>query len=1804
MASSSIGGNAKSDTSRRPPAIKNPLLSSQLTGLTLDDFAPVAVLPPAAPLPPIVREPPEATGHPKPVIFSSQQAETGAIPELPQDTDSFSEIDLSVTSDPQSNTRPPTATEYNPLQDLEESDSLRGGGGDRQGTDDGSGPSSYFQQTSTLTAQFAAQLPTVASTVFSTFSRVIKGSSPVPTANGDHQPLAPPPSSVGYGFGAQQEFQNTIYPPPPSAAVAAASSFGALASIAASEQAYPSGIGNEHQLTAQVASEPPPPPPTFYNPEQVKTVAATAVQPPPSSAAIGTAAPSNSYRLGGSKKKTYAHIPGLSTTAPSAQQPFNAQNVATPPISYAVPPVADVAAPAPPPISYAVPPVADVAAPAPPSLDVRPLPVEAPPTKGKPSLFGYQLPTNLLEKLPKPSFVGEKRDESVVAAPPSAVVGSIADQFADQSFTSGSVGSFAPPAAVPFFAPAAAPPPSAVVGSIADQSLASGPVGSFAPPAAVPFFAAAAAAAASPPPVFAGTSAQSSIDSFPAISQPQVAEQQLQQQQLQSAVPPFVAPAPPPSTQAGPPPTFYAPGQIPSVPVAPIASNASKNPYSSARRAPGVGPYKNPLAPVSAPSSGPFFLPNQLPPSAVTQSTAPPSAFIPPAVAAPAAAAAALPPLPPSQAPAPVSIFNPVASTVNLKDTEQSNQKASEDTTTATQQNVPAFFNPATAPVGIGLPRGSTNLFNVAEVRNDSEETLNQPPPPVVPFVPSQYDQLPNSQPILAQSDHGKHLTSAAEQSSISADQFTVPSASKPESIANVYQEESSNHVLPPVAEFNSFFDTTPAEKDTVSTGIKTIVDGRSKSSENVLSPPPRPNSNLSEPATIFPGAVPPAGIFLSENIASSGLIQTSNTEQQRWPVPDSNANSISSFFALPQPLSTTGGLPETTKQAAPEVNGNFWSNKPPHSFDALAQKPKPPSEEPCPVINPSDFFNSNSTAISTQDANSGNSINTGQQVSSVPLFNFFGRPAPTAPAVPAATSEVVQQQPAPPPVTPPLLVPEDQADGSKVRSPNDTTESEQEEQRFVGVVNEPIFSSDNLFDFKSSAYQEGGTDYRREQRSSEEQGNGLGLDRSTTDSMAALARTSVGAPDTTMTTTTAPSVAESTTNIAYRPTYNHWFYRREVEGKVIWSPFTMADSMALEDGLTLETSRSDAQKESSPPVIVHTDGGRYDVSIRDRTRTPVYWKGTANEVRRCSWFYKNVDSRFVPYEEEVADLLESVYKEAATTGEWHRRVTIPNGETVVFHGPSVIVHFLQTQNPDTWGSGSSPVPSTTNRPRVVKRGIDEFNIDDDEPEKIDHLMFMVHGIGEACDLRFRRVEEVVDEFRSISAQLVQSHYRSAFDRSEIGRVEILPISWHDDLHSEESGVDEKLKSITLDSIPKLRHFTNDTLLDVLFYTSPMFCQSIIDAVGNSLNRLYTLFCQRNPSFAGGVSLAGHSLGSLILFDLLCHQKTDQKPVETENSENPDADSVPPLASHVSTVHHRPLVRKCSQQINYEVGPAGTGQPYITYPQLLFRPKKFFALGSPIGMFVTIRGIDALGLNFALPTCDGFFNIFHPYDPVAYRIEALVNPELSSLRPVLIPHHKGRKRMHLELKETMVRVGNDLKQRVSDVFRNTLDTVYALTALNTSRPDPKAIEKEVDKVLQDQLKFETTGSTANLTSSGSDVDSGETSLPLGRLNQSRRVDYVLQEAPFEFINEYLFALTSHVCYWDSEDTMLFLMKEIYSTLGVQADIQVPQQSMTIERPTATTSPTPSNCSLSNNNSYNLYPQPSTSAAPPSGSGNR
>ncbi|XP_045783593.1 uncharacterized protein LOC123879738 isoform X2 [Maniola jurtina] len=586
-------------------------------------------------------------------------------------------------------------------------------------------------------------------------------------------------------------------------------------------------------------------------------------------------------------------------------------------------------------------------------------------------------------------------------------------------------------------------------------------------------------------------------------------------------------------------------------------------------------------------------------------------------------------------------------------------------------------------------------------------------------------------------------------------------------------------------------------------------------------------------------------------------------------------------------------------------------------------------------------------------------------------------------------------------------------------------------------------------------------------------------------------------------------SMTEHRTSSDYEPLKYHWFYRKELEDKSIWRGFSAGDSKALEDAYNSPDLNKD--------TVVATDGGRYDVNVMARTRTAVYWTEKPTNVMRCSWFYKGTAvPRYVPYTESTAEKLEEMYRHSVTTGEWHRRLMLPNDEMVVMHGPTVMVHFLQAST-----DAFSATPQSM-RQRVV-RGCVESEIEDTEPSSIDHLLLMCHGVGSACDMRFRSVEEVVDDFRSTSLQLVQSHYKNSYDSGLVGRVEVLPISWHSSLHSGETGVDTRLAAVTLESIPRLRNFTNDTLLDVLFYTSPVFCQTIIDTVCSELNRIYALFKKRNPDYEGGISLGGHSLGSVILYDLLCHQmpKGTERPVSTDKQ--------------------------------YVTGTAGTGQPCVKYPCLHFCPDALYALGSPIAIFECIRGVQTLGQEFCLPTCKNFFNIFHPYDPIAYRIEPMVNPLLRDVKPYQIPHHKGRKRMHLELKDTMARVGADIKQKLIESIKSTWSSMWK------TQPPP---DTQLEKVVEEEMEKE----ALNSESKEDQVQEHEvTTEMLGNLNDGRRIDHVLQEAPFEMINEYLFAMSSHVCYWESEDVMLVMLREIYNAIGVTPDCSVPQHTMTVHR---------------------------------------
>ncbi|NXS76108.1 DDHD2 Phospholipase, partial [Pandion haliaetus] len=705
-----------------------------------------------------------------------------------------------------------------------------------------------------------------------------------------------------------------------------------------------------------------------------------------------------------------------------------------------------------------------------------------------------------------------------------------------------------------------------------------------------------------------------------------------------------------------------------------------------------------------------------------------------------------------------------------------------------------------------------------------------------------------------------------------------------------------------------------------------------------------------------------------------------------------------------------------------------------------------------------------------------------------------------------------------------------------------------------------------------------------------------------------------------------------------YEAVVPHWFYCKVTDSRERWVPFSTQDSERLE-----EAHGSGRDKED---LVVPTSGGRYDVHLKKRQCVAVYWEEEVSEVRRCTWFYKgDKDNKYIPYSETFSKELEEAYMIAVTLDEWKKKLESPSREIIILHNPKLMVHYHPVASSDDWGS----TPTEQGRPRTVKRGVENIAVEipSGEPLQIDHLVFVVHGIGPACDIRFRSIVQCVNDFRNVSLSMLQAHFKKAQEQQQIGRVEFLPVNWHSSLHS--TGVDVDLERITLPSINRLRHFINDTILDVFFYNSSTYCQTIVDTVASEMNRLYQLFLQRNPLFKGGVSIAGHSLGSLILFDLLTNQKA--APEEDEHSEegsrttssNRGIEEVReilkklelseycevfekekmdrqalllcteknlkemgiPLGPRMKILHYisskeemqvcllHDLYSSRSHPIALREGPAFTiysqspstptssflailAQVSANYPQLNYKPTIFFAFGSPIGMFLTVRGVKRISPNYSLPTCKGFFNIFHPFDPVAYRIEPMIVPDLE-FEPMLLPHHKGRKRMHLgkgtdspsppargsccspqpnpepsclsELKEGLTRMSVDLKNNLLGSLRVAWQsfTRAPLPAVEAASTDAEA-EAEASTEKQPDTKPEETPPA---------VKEEASLINVGRLNGGNRIDYVLQEKPIESFNEYLFALQGHLCYWESEDTVLLVLKEIYQTQGITVDQPLP-----------------------------------------------
>ena len=435
--------------------------------------------------------------------------------------------------------------------------------------------------------------------------------------------------------------------------------------------------------------------------------------------------------------------------------------------------------------------------------------------------------------------------------------------------------------------------------------------------------------------------------------------------------------------------------------------------------------------------------------------------------------------------------------------------------------------------------------------------------------------------------------------------------------------------------------------------------------------------------------------------------------------------------------------------------------------------------------------------------------------------------------------------------------------------------------------------------------------------------------------------------------------------------------------------------------------------------------------------------------------------------------------------------------------------------------------------------------------EEVEHLVLVVHGIGEmlrgvdlfgmalpqlstiaACCEWLRKNHSSVHAAQFPDLQEVNpdtSFTRDEVARSALGRVEYLPIEWHEPFaiqtrrHESSEGEEPRcttLKDVSLKTIPALRQFANDTMLDILYFMSPAHHDAIIDIVTSEANLVVHKFLSHtgvDPKKLK-VSILGHSLGSIISWDILSHQMSlhGSRAISPRSSDVDDRpEFISPRVDWIEGGPSTPEKKKLAQE------PA--------YPQLNFEVSNFFMLGSPVAVFLMLRNQHRpLSDSFSLPGCKRVFNIFHPYDPVSYRIEPLLDPHNAEVEPKLIAHWKGGFRVQYQTKFMLRKFLDETRRTQKNMIEAVEKGIMDIGLIDTSTEGLVEEDEEDEDV-----------------SSISSSDSKYQAVQCGNLNQGRRIDYMLQEKEIENANEYVFALSAHSSYWTQKDLSLFIARQVF-----------------------------------------------------------
>ncbi|XP_051033024.1 phospholipase DDHD1 isoform X6 [Phodopus roborovskii] len=609
-------------------------------------------------------------------------------------------------------------------------------------------------------------------------------------------------------------------------------------------------------------------------------------------------------------------------------------------------------------------------------------------------------------------------------------------------------------------------------------------------------------------------------------------------------------------------------------------------------------------------------------------------------------------------------------------------------------------------------------------------------------------------------------------------------------------------------------------------------------------------------------------------------------------------------------------------------------------------------------------------------------------------------------------------------------------------------------------------------------------------------------------------------------------------------------------------------------------------------PVCVR--GGLYEVDVTQGECYPVYWNQADKiPVMRGQWF---IDGTWQPLEEEESNLIEQEHLSCFRGQQMQENFDIEVSKSIDGKDGSGInysaVHsFKLSRNHVDWHSmdevylysdattskiartvtqklGFSKASSSGTR---LHRGYVEEATLEDKPSQTSHIVFVVHGIGQKMDQG--RIIKNTAMMREAARKIEERHFSN-----HATHVEFLPVEWRSKLTLDGDTVD----SITPDKVRGLRDMLNSSAMDIMYYTSPLYRDELVKGLQQELNRLYSLFCSRNPDFeekGGKVSIVSHSLGCVITYDIM----TGWNPVRLyeqllqKEEELPDERWMSYEERHLLDELY--ITKRRLREIEERLH--GLKASSITQtPALKFKVENFFCMGSPLAVFLALRGIrpgNTGSQDHILPReiCNRLLNIFHPTDPVAYRLEPLILKHYSNISPVQIhwyntsnplPYEHMKPNFLNPAKEpTSASESESIANIPSPVtspvlsrrhYGESITNIGKASILGaasigkglggmlfsrfgrSSASQPSETSKDTMEEEKKPVPSPSTTTVATQTlphSSSGFLDSA--------LELEHRIDFELREGLVE--SRYWSAVTSHTAYWSSLDVALFLLTFMY-----------------------------------------------------------